>query len=128
LPPVHPGRLHHLALRSAEPERSARFYADVIGLRDVRRAAAPDGSVRAIWLALDGAVLMIERALKVPQGRSEGSGHVLAFAVADLGPWEVHLRACAVDVADRTESTLFVQDPDGHRVGLSVYPLADVLG
>jgi hypothetical protein len=28
-----------------------------------------------------------------------------------------------VAIADRTAATLYVIDPDGHRVGLSVFPL-----
>ena len=38
-------------------------------------------------------------------------------------PWEQRLREAGIPVDDRTESTLFVSDPDGHRVGLSVYAI-----
>jgi catechol 2,3-dioxygenase-like lactoylglutathione lyase family enzyme len=119
-PPRLSGRIHHLALRSGDPERSARFYEDVLGLREVQRSPA-EGGVRAIWLELQGAVLMIERALRA--GPSAGTGHVLALAVAELEPWEDHLRTAGVPVVDRTDHTLFVLDPDGHRVALSRYPL-----
>jgi glyoxylase I family protein len=125
-PPAHRARLHHLALRSADPERSARFYADVIGLREVRRAEE-GGALRAVWMALDGAVLMIERALRAPEAPSSGTGHVLALGVDDLAAWEAHLVGQGVNVVDRTTFTLFVLDPDGHRVALSTYPLDDVL-
>jgi glyoxylase I family protein len=119
-PPRLVGRIHHVALRSADPERSARFYEGVLGLREVQRSPGEDG-VRAIWLGLQDAVLMIERALRA--GPSAGTGHVLALEVPELEPWEEHLRAAGVPVVDRTEFTLFLLDPDGHRVALSRYPL-----
>jgi hypothetical protein len=41
--------------------------------------------------------------------------------VGDLEEWERKLRAAGLTVDDRTASTLYLADPDGHRVGLSVY-------
>lgn len=101
-------------------ERAAAFYRDVLGLPEVRRRRADDGSLRAIWLRADDALLMLERGLR-GDGAGAGSGHLLAFAVTDLGAWEKRLAESRVTVVDRTEATLYVRDPDGHRVGLSVY-------
>jgi catechol 2,3-dioxygenase-like lactoylglutathione lyase family enzyme len=113
------GRIHHVALRVADPERSLGFYAGVLGLTEVRRFEE-DGRLRSIWVQAGDAVVMLEREVK-GAGPPSGSGHVLAFAVGDLADWEARLRAAGVPVLDRTPSTLFVGDPDGHRVGLSVY-------
>ena len=112
-------RLHHLALRVADVERALAFYGGVLGLTEIERHHA-DGRLRSIWLGAGDVVLMIELALR---GRpdSAGSGHLLCFAVDDLGAWEARLAAAGVAVEDRTPSTLYVSDPDGHRVGLSVY-------
>jgi catechol 2,3-dioxygenase-like lactoylglutathione lyase family enzyme len=63
---------------------------------------------------------MIETGLRGRPGAA-GSGHLLAFAVDDLAEWERRLTAAGVPIDDRTASTLYVADPDGHRVGLSVY-------
>ena len=112
-------RIHHLALRVADPERSAAFYQDVLGLPE-RRRTVEGGALRAVWLGADGAILMLERSLR-GQGPAEGSGHVLTFAVDDLAAWEARLSAAGLPVDDRTPSTLYVRDPDGHRVGLTVY-------
>ena len=114
-------RVHHLALRVADVERSAAFYAGVLGLAECRRLPAEDGSLRSVWLEADGVLLMLERRLR-GAGAEEGTGHVLAFAVDDLPSWEARLRAAGVTVEDRTAHTLFVRDPDGHRVGLSKHP------
>ena len=112
-------RLHHLALRVADCERSLAFYSGLLGLTEVRRLHEGD-AIRAVWLAAGGAVIMLEKALR-GAGAAAGSGHVLAFKAGDLGPWEGRLAAAGVPVDDRTEQTLFIRDPDGHRVGLSVH-------
>ena len=114
-------RVHHLALRVADPERSAGFYSGLLGLAERRRLAAEDGSLRAIWLEAGGVLLMLERRLR-GAGAEAGSGHLLAFAVDDLPAWEARLLVAGVAVEDRTAHTLFVRDPDGHRVGLSTHP------
>jgi len=112
-------RLHHLALRVTDPVRSARFYAGLLGLRELKSHHDEDG-VRAVWLALGDAVLMLERSLRSP-GPADGSGHVLVLACDDLADAAARLAAAEVEVGDRTEFTLYFADPDGHRVGLSAY-------
>jgi catechol 2,3-dioxygenase-like lactoylglutathione lyase family enzyme len=112
-------RIHHVALRVDDCERAAAFYSRVLGLSE-RRRLFEGGALRAIWLEADGALLMLERALR-GSGAEAGSAHLLAFAIEDLGEWERRLAAAGVAVEDRTPSTLYVRDPDGHRVGLSNY-------
>ncbi len=172
--------LHHLALRVADPVRSARFYSDALGLDVMAEHRDDDGAVRSVWLALGDAVLMLERNIKLhgpsglrelhgpsglrelhgpsglrelhgpsglrelhgpsgprelhgPSGLRElhgqlpgpeGSGHVLVVAVAELAAAEARIRAAGAEVADRTAYTLYFYDPDGHRVGVSVYRFA----
>jgi catechol 2,3-dioxygenase-like lactoylglutathione lyase family enzyme len=121
--PERPTRIHHVALRVADPERSLAFYGGVLGLAEERRFDE-GGRVRSIWMSVGGAVVMLERELKgLGASGSGGSGHVLVFAVSDLAAWESRLAAAGVAIADRTAATLYVIDPDGHRVGLSVFPL-----
>ena len=114
-------RIHHVALRVADCDRAAAFYCGVLGLRE-RRRLLEGATPRAIWLETGGALLMLERALR-GHGAEDGSGHLIAFAVDDLGAWERRLAAAGVTVDDRTAHTLYVRDPDGHRVGLSTFPL-----
>jgi glyoxylase I family protein len=115
--------IHHLALRVADPLASAEFYRDVLGLPEVRRFPLPDGRLRSVWLRVGAALLMLEREIKV-SAAALGSGHVLVFQVPALGPWETRLAEKGVAVVERTELTVYFQDPDGHRVGLSVYELS----
>ena len=76
--------------------------------------------MRAVWVAAGEIVIMLERTLR-GAGPDTGSGHVLAFAADDLDAWGDRLAAAGVAIDDRTPQTLFLRDPDGHRVGLSVY-------
>jgi len=112
-------RIHHLALRVADCARSAAFYSGVLGLQEVRRSIG-DGGIRAIWLQAEDTVLILEEELR-GAGAESGSAHLVAFAVDDLGLWERRLEGARVAVTDRTPHTLYVTDPDGHRVGLTVF-------
>src|SRR5689334_5820494 len=112
--------IHHLALEVADCERSLGFYAGVLGLAERSRKHDEDGGLRAVWLSAGEVVIMLERRLRGRPGAG-GSGHLLCFAAEDLDGWKRKLEAGGVAVDDRTASTLYVSDPDGHRVGLSVY-------
>lgn len=114
-----PARVHHLALRVADCTRAAAFYSGVLGFPEIRRFEQ-DGGVRSVWLRAGDAILMLEAALR-GAGADAGSGHVLAFAVAALPAWEERLAADGIGIDDRTAHTLYLRDPDGHRVGLTVF-------
>ena len=119
IPGDRPARVHHLALRVADCARAAAFYSGVLGFPEVRRFEEGDG-VRSIWLRAGDAILMLETALR-GGGPGAGSGHVLVFAVDSLPAWEERLAAARIAVDDRTAYTLYLGDPDGHRVGLTVF-------
>lgn len=113
--------LHHVAIRVADCQRSAAFYSGLLGLTELRRSGEP-AAPQSIWLRLGAGVLMLERRLR-GTGPDSGSAHLLALAVDDLADWEARLVRNGVAIVDRSEHTLYVQDPDGHRVGLSRFPL-----
>jgi catechol 2,3-dioxygenase-like lactoylglutathione lyase family enzyme len=116
---MRPDGIHHVALRVADVGRAAAFYSGVLGFQQTRRKDE-DGAPVAVWLDAGGAILMLERRL-AGAGEAAGSGHLLAFRVEDLPSWEAHLDRSGVPIVDRTPFTLYLQDPDGHRVGLSTY-------
>ncbi len=111
--------IHHIALRVKDCAASARFYEQAFRLREIRRVES-GGALRAIWLRAGETVLMLEHSIR-GAGPSEGSGHVLIFPVTDLAEAERRLADLGIAVADRTLKTLYVQDPDGHRTGLSIH-------
>jgi catechol 2,3-dioxygenase-like lactoylglutathione lyase family enzyme len=112
-------RIHHIALRTSDLERLVQFYSVVLGLpvrvRDDRRA----------WLALDGAVLMLERCEPTEPRVPAQTKELVAFAVEDVERegWPVRLANAGVTVEARTDHTLYFRDPDGRRVAVSAYPL-----
>ena len=112
--------IHHVAIRVADPEASLAFYRDVLGLPEVRRLHDV-GRVRSIWVRAGGCALMLEREIK-GTGPAAGSGHVLVLEVSDLDEWVTRLERAGHALLDRTASTVYVADPDGHRVGLTVFP------
>ena len=118
-------RIHHVAIRVADPVASLAFYSGVLGLPEVRRIQE-EGRVRSIWVRAGDAVLMLEREIK-GSGPGAGSGHVLVLEVDDLDDWVGRLELTGRRPIERTASTLYIADPDGHRVGLSVYPRKQLL-
>ena len=106
-------RLHHLALLTPDPGRLAEFYGALLGVAPVRRLE-DDAGLRAVWLDLEGTLLMIER------GEARG-GCVPVFAAAPGSSEEWSAR---FPVTDRTAFTLYGRDPDGNRFGVSSWPTA----
>ena len=111
-------RLHHLALRTADPEVLARWYAELFGLAVWREQPG-----YSVWLGLDDAALMIERAEAAEAPLPAGSMEFFALRVTAAGR-DAFVERCArmgVAVEHRTAATVYVRDPDGRRVGVSCF-------
>ncbi len=130
-----PHGLNHLAIGSADPERLARFYENVLGLRRIHAANA-DGQVRAIWFQFGAGVLMIERATEAVEGRrSAWAGgvrpgfHLLSINIekTEVAGQAERLAAAGVSIVRRSEFTLYFTDPDGNPLGLSWFDAAEFL-
>lgn len=118
-------RVHHIALRCSDIQRAEGFWRGVFGLEVVRR----DGD-RAVWLDLDGAVLMLERAAPAEPLPAAGSMDFLALAVTPEARADFERRCAShgVSIEHETAHTRYVRDPDGRRVGVSTYPLPPLSG
>lgn len=114
-------RVHHIALRTRDLPRAERFWVEVVGLAVRRRSGE-----RAVWLGMDDAVLMLERAEPGEPRVPEGSMELLALRVDDAGraAFEARCAAAGVAVEARTEHTSYARDPDGRRLAVSTHPLA----
>lgn len=114
-------RVHHVALRTRDLARAERFWVELFGLAVLRRDAE-----RAVWLDLDGAVLMLERAAPGEPGVPAGSMDFFALRVSPEARAGFVARCAAAGVAieHETAHTTYVRDPDGRRVGVSTHPLA----
>jgi catechol 2,3-dioxygenase-like lactoylglutathione lyase family enzyme len=122
--------LHHLALGTRDVAGLARFYIDVLGLREVTRHLHADGSLRSVWLDLGGALLMIERTDEPPRTvAGVGAGPFLiavAVSVEARPDFEARLEGAGSIIEFRSEFTSYARDPDGNRVALSAYPLTQL--
>ena len=113
-------RLHHLALRASDLEKTVAFYSKVLGLAEVR-AERP----RSVWLGFaDGSVLMIEARGPAEPAIPAGSLELIAFRVAEGEKAAIRAMAMNIGCFDgETPHTVYLRDPDGRRVGLSTFPL-----
>lgn len=120
-------RLHHIALGTGNVERLAAFYRDVLGLSELSRSYSEDATLRAVWLDLQGAVLMVERTDEEPQpcaaARTRGF-FLLALRVAPTQRRELEraLQGAGLELEGETAFSSYTRDLDGNRIALSHYP------
>ncbi len=122
-----PPSLHHLALGADDVESLAAFYRDVVGLPEVARHHHDDRSLRSIWLAIGGGVLMVEPA---EQGRREVPHHsrgLFLFAL-EMPPDQHAALGRTLEAEGATEHTRYYRDPEGNRFAVSDYPLPGATG
>lgn len=113
--------LGHVTVRSADFERTERFYGDLLGLRTGPR---PQIGIPGRWMYIDdNAVLHV---LPRAAGGAAAAGTIDHFALvaADRGAFEARLRAAgqpfqSVRLPGTEVWQIFVTDPDGARVELS---------
>ncbi|MEZ4273199.1 MAG: VOC family protein [Myxococcota bacterium] len=127
---MQPAGIHHIALLARSFEQTVSFYSDILGLSEARRWHTPDGQVRSIWFALaGGAFLMVERAdLGVKRGEVRGGGWFvvsLQIAPTEREAWRRHLSQQHINIIRETAYTLFVEDPEGNRIGLTHWPVVE---
>jgi catechol 2,3-dioxygenase-like lactoylglutathione lyase family enzyme len=120
-------RLHHIALGTGNVERLAAFYRDVLGLSELSRSYADDATLRAVWLDLQGAILMIERTDEEPQpaaARRTRGFFLLALRVApsERRGLECALHGAGLELEGETAFSSYTRDLDGNRIALSHHP------
>lgn len=111
-------RIDHTNLNVLDLEKSLRFYEEALGLREVKRRKANDGSFELVFLGDDAGQGRIE--LTCLAGRSQPY---------DLGDNETHIAFCTDDIAAAKEKhramgcivyeneamgLYFIEDPDGY--------------
>ena len=126
---AQPCRLHHLALGARDVEQLARFYTQVLGLRELERHHCDAGLLRSIWLEVGGAVLMIEHTEQrrhVVPGVDAGLC-LIAFQMdqAAQARLESELVARGYPLESRTEYTRYFRDPEGNRFAVSSYAFSE---
>lgn len=125
---MEPLGINHVAIKALDIRLTAQFYTDVLGLTETHRNV-DDRGLRSIWLRCGTVVLMIERSA-APAQRSTGFDHdppglhLLALAIEPSSrvAWVAKIEAMGYPIVLETEYTVYVQDPEGNRIGLSTWP------
>ncbi len=109
-------RLATINLQVVDPQRSRRFYEDVLGMiEEPRRSHPPD----FLYLKSEGADITLA-ALREPGGRDASQTIELGFEVDDFEAMKERLSALGLH--DRREEAmgwgraLELHDPEGHRI------------
>lgn len=123
---------HHLAIQVKDLARAERFYVDVLGLTVLRRWQWDDGrpGERSVWLSVGaGEEFLALEACEAerppaPFRDPHGGLHLLALRIlpSERQQWEETLAERGVEVVHRSKWTLYLQDPEGNRIGLSHFP------
>lgn len=142
------GGLHHVTLISANIERTARFYTDVLGLRLIKQTVNfDDPSAKHLYfgdgIGTPGTIITYFEWPHLSAGETGvGMTHHVAFAVEDdeaLARWWVRLRRLGLEVTNprprRYFTSIYFRDPDGvileiatRAPGFTVDEPADALG
>jgi catechol 2,3-dioxygenase-like lactoylglutathione lyase family enzyme len=119
---MHVVGVHHVAIQVRDLERAYAFYADVLGMTEMRRQP------HSIWLKADGVIIMLEKCLGTGERRPFSAPHEglhvlsLTIDVKERAAWRERLVRACVEIEKESSFTLYVRDPDGTRIGLSHFP------
>ncbi|HEX7663922.1 MAG TPA: VOC family protein [Polyangiaceae bacterium] len=115
--------MHHVAFRTHDLPRLERFYTEVLGFTIRTRAGQ-----RSVWLDAGDAILMLERANEAEPGIPAGSMEFVAFSIRaeQRIPLGDRLARHGIAIEHSTDYTLYFRDPDGRRIGLSHFAVANV--
>ncbi|HYO25534.1 MAG TPA: VOC family protein [Lacipirellulaceae bacterium] len=130
--PIDTGLMNHVALRTADPQRAAAFYRDVLGFVETPR---PSFDFRGAWLHRREVGVMIhlihdaafQPALEGPINTRQG--HV-AIRVDDYDSAVAKLGARGIKFVERIlpdykYRQVFFRDPDGNVLELGEWPPAN---
>jgi len=110
--------LAHSEMHVFDLERSIKFYEQALGLKEVKRHVAEDGSFILVFLSDDVSPHIVEltwnRDRDKPYDLGENEIH-LAFKVDDFdGAYEMHKEMGLVEYENKQMGVYFIVDPDGY--------------
>ena len=118
-------KMIHTCIRVKDLEKSISFYADVIGMEEVRRLDYPEYKFTLVYLALPGDTYELELTYNYdqeePYDLGNGYGHI-AIGVNDLEDTYEEYSQSGYEVTDLKElsdgaaSYFFIKDPDGYKI------------
>ncbi|MFH1513657.1 MAG: VOC family protein [Bacillota bacterium] len=118
-------KIAHTNLNVFDLEKSLKFYKEALGLIEVRRSGAKDGSFRIVFLSdgTDGHLLELTwlRDRNKPYDLGDNETHI-AFRVKEYDEaHRMHKDMGAICYENETMGLYFISDPDGYW--LEIVPL-----
>ena len=112
------GRFDHFNINVTHLDRSLRFYEKALGLREVGRKEAADGSFILVYLGDNTTGFRMEltwlRDHPQPYELGENESHI-AFAVKDMdAAHALHAQMGCICFENEKMGIYFIEDPDGY--------------
>lgn len=115
------GRFDHFNFNVLDLDRSIRFYEKALGLKEVRRMEAPDGSFILVYMGEEKTGFLLEltwlRDRKEPYDLGEGEFHLCMRVPGDYDAVRAYHKQMDCVCYENTDMGLyFINDPDGYWI------------
>ena len=115
------GRFDHFNFNVLDLNRSIRFYENALGLKEVRRMEAPDGSFILVDMGEEKTGFLLEltwlRDRKEPYDLGEGEFHLCMRVPGDYDAVRAYHKQMDCVCYENTDMGLyFINDPDGYWI------------
>ena len=113
------GRFDHFNFNVLDLDRSIRFYEKALGLKEVRRMEAPDGSFILVYMGEEKTGFLLEltwlRDRKEPYDLGEGEFHLCMRVPGDYDAVRAYHKQMDCVCYENTDMGLyFIDDPDSY--------------
>ena len=115
------GRFDHFNFNVLDLDRSIRFYEKALGLKEVRRMEAPDGSFILVYMGEEKTGFLLELTWltdrKEPYDLGEGEFHLCMRVPGDYDAVRAYHKQMDCVCYENTDMGLyFINDPDGYWI------------
>lgn len=115
------GRFDHFNFNVLDLDRSIRFYEKALGLKEVRRMEAPDGSFILVYMGEEKTGFLLEltwlRDRKEPYDLGEREFHLCMRVPGDYDAVRAYHKQMDCVCYENTDMGLyFINDPDGYWI------------
>lgn len=110
-------KINHTNINVTDIEKSVEFYKKALGLKELSRKVAPDGSFILVFMG-DGGAYRIEltwlRDKEGPYDLGDNESHI-AFTVDDYdAAYKLHKEMGCICFENKAMGLYFIEDPDGY--------------